>query len=126
MIYNHLIFQELKVSNRNLKEKETEIKQLKAFETDRNLLFEENNAVKETNSRLKTSYSKLKNDYNEIVDDLRSLRVKYNRFKVEHAKIDANYKRVQAQKTEADRELQDFNEKYLVLQELKEKICKCD
>ena len=67
---------------RNLKEKENDINQLKAFEADRSILVEENNAVKETNSRLKTSYSKLKNDYNEIVDDLRSLKVKYNKFKV--------------------------------------------
>lgn len=109
---------------RNLKEKENDINQLKAFEADRSILVEENNAVKETNSRLKTSYSKLKNDYNEIVDDLRSLKVKYNKFKVENAKTDANFKRAQSQKNEVERELQDFNEKYQVLNELKEKICK--
>ena len=109
---------------RNLKEKENDINQLKAFEADRSILVEENNAVKETNSRLKTSYSKLKNDYNEIVDDLRCLKVKYNKFKVENAKTDANFKRAQSQKNEVDRELQDFHEKYQVLNELKEKICK--
>ena len=109
---------------RNLKEKENDINQLKDFEADRSILVEENNAVKETNSRLKTSYSKLKNDYNEIVDDLRSLKVKYNKFKVENAKTDANFKRAQSQKNEVDRELQDFHEKYQVLNELKDKICK--
>ncbi|CBY39395.1 unnamed protein product, partial [Oikopleura dioica] len=114
--------QEHRILSRNLKEKDNDINQLKAFEADRSILVDENNAVKETNSRLKTSYSKLKNDYNEIVDDLRSLKVKYNKFKVEHAKTDASYKRAQSQKNEVDRELQDFNEKYQVLNELKEKI----
>jgi hypothetical protein len=50
------------------------------------------------------------------------LKTKYNRFKVEHAKIDAKLKAKQSETSEYEREVSDISERYGLINELKDKI----
>lgn len=48
--------------------------------------------------------------------------MKYNKFKVDHAKVDARLKSTQVASMDYEREIRDFSERYSLLNELKEKI----
>ncbi len=48
--------------------------------------------------------------------------MKYNKFEVDHAKVDARLKSTQVASMDYEREIHDFSERYSLLNELKDKI----
>ena len=57
-----------------------------------------------------------------IISIFRTLKVKYNKFKVDHAKVDARLKNTQSTTAEYEREIRDYGERYSLLNELKDKV----
>ena len=50
------------------------------------------------------------------------MKVKYNKFKVDHAKVDAQLKSSRVASEDYEREISDFTERYQLLNELKDKV----